>query len=54
MQHVRKILQALKEADLQIKSEKNEFHVQNMQFLEFIITNEELKMNSKKIKAVIS
>ena len=54
VQHVRKILQALKKADLQIKREKSEFHVQNMQFLEFIIINEELKMNSKKIKAVIN
>ena len=54
MQHVRKILQALKKADLRIKREKSEFHVQSVSFLEFIITNEELKMNSKKVKAVIS
>lgn len=38
VQHVIKILQALKEADLRIKSGKNEFHVQSVQFLEFIVT----------------
>ena len=54
MQHVCKILQVLKETDLRIKSKKSEFHVQNMQFLEFIVTNKELKINSKKIEAVIS
>ena len=54
MQHVRKILQVLKEADLRIKSSKNEFHVQNVQFLEFIITFQELRINFKKIEAVIT
>ena len=54
MQHVQKILQVLKETDLRIKSDKNEFHVQNMQFLEFIFTSQRLKINFKKIKAVIS
>ena len=52
MQHVHKILQALKEADLRIKSGKSEFHVQSVQFLEFIITSRELRMNFKKIEAV--
>ena len=54
VQHVRKILQVLKEADLRIKSDKSEFHVQNMQFLDFIITSQKLKMNLKKIEAVTS
>ena len=52
VKHVRKVLQALKEADLRIKSEKSEFHVQSVQFLEFIVTSQELRMNSKKIEAV--
>ena len=54
MQHVRKVLQTLKEADLRIKSDKSEFHVQSMQFLGFIITFQELRMNFKKIEAVIA
>ena len=53
MQHVRKILQALKKTDLRIKSEKNKFHVQNVQFLGFIITFQKLRMNLRKIEAVI-
>ena len=52
VQHVRKVLQALKKADLRIKSSKSEFHVQNVQFLEFIITSRRLRMNLKKIEAV--
>ena len=54
MQHVRKILQTLKKADLRIKSDKSEFHVQSVQFLEFIITFQRLRMNFKKIEAVTS
>ncbi len=54
VQHVRKILQTLKKVDLRIKSEKSEFHVQNVQFLKFIITSQSLKMNSKKIEAVMT
>ncbi len=52
VQHVKKVLQTLKEADLRIKSEKSEFHVQSVQFLRFIVTSQSLRMNSKKIKAV--
>ena len=53
MQHVRKVLQVLKEVDLQIKRKKSEFYVQNVSFLEFIITNKELRMNSKKVKLLL-
>jgi len=52
VQHVRKVLQTLKEADLRIKSEKSEFHVQSIEFLKFIITSQSLRMNLKKIEAV--
>jgi len=52
VQHVKKILQTLKKVDLCIKSEKSEFHVQSVQFLRFIVTSQNLRMNLKKIKAV--
>ncbi len=52
MQHVRKVLQTLKKVDLRIKSGKSEFHVQSVQFLRFIITSQNLRMNLKKIEAV--
>jgi len=52
VQHVRKVLQTLKKVDLRIKSEKSEFHVQSVRFLKFIVTSQNLRMNSKKIEAV--
>ena len=54
MRHVRKILQALKKADFWIKRKKSEFYVQSVSFLEFIIMNKELRINLKKVEAVIN
>ena len=54
MQHVKKVLQTLKKVDLCIKSEKSEFHVQSVQFLRFIIMSQSLRMNSKKIKVIMT
>ncbi len=52
-QHVRLILNRLQEADLQIDINKCEFHVQKTIFLELLISIEELKMNSRKMQAVV-
>jgi len=52
-QHVRLILNRLWEADLQIDINKCEFHVQKTIFLELLISIEELKINSRKMQAVI-
>ncbi len=52
-QHVRLILNRLREADLQIDINKCEFHVQKTIFLELLISIEELKMNSRKMQAVV-
>ncbi len=52
-QHVRLILNKLREADLQIDINKCKFHVQKTIFLELLISIEELKMNSWKIQTVI-
>ncbi len=57
VQHVKKILQTLKKVDLRIKSGKSEFHVQNVQnvqFLRFIVMSQSLRMNSKKIEVVMT
>ena len=54
VQHVHKILQTLKKTDLRIKSDKNKFHVQSVQFFEFIIMFQKLRMNFKKIEVVTS
>ncbi len=52
-QHVRLILNKLWEADLQININKCEFHVQKTIFLELLISIERLKMNSRKMQAVV-
>src|SRR5204863_6385516 len=51
--HVKKVLRKLQKKNLYLKSKKYEFHKQQVKYLEYIITTEELKMNSKKIKTVI-
>ncbi len=51
--HVRLILNRLREADLQIDINKCEFHVQKIIFLELLMSIERLKMNSRKIQAVV-
>ncbi len=52
-QHVRLILNRLREADLQIDINKCEFHVQKIIFLKLLMSIEKLKMNSRKIQAVV-
>ncbi len=52
-QHVQLILNRLREADLQIDINKCEFHVQKTIFLELLISIKELKMNSRKMQAVV-
>jgi len=51
--HVRLILNRLREADLQIDIDKCEFHVQKTTFLELLMSIERLKMNSRKMQAVV-
>ncbi len=51
--HVQLILNRLREADLQVNINKCEFHVQKTIFLELLISIEELKMNSRKMQAVV-
>ncbi len=52
-QHVWLILNRLWEADLQMNINKCKFYVQEIIFLELLIFIEELKMNSRKIQAVV-
>ncbi len=52
-QHVWLILNRLREADLQIDIDKCKFHVQKIIFLELLMSIERLKMNSRKIQAVV-
>src|SRR5204863_864927 len=51
--HIKKILKKLQEKNFYLKLKKCEFHKQQVEYLEHIITTEELEMNLKKIKTVI-
>ncbi len=51
--HVRLILNRLREAGLQMNINKCEFHVQEIIFLELLMSIERLKMNPRKVQAVV-
>jgi len=51
--HVRLVLHRLREADLQMNINKCEFHVQKIFFLKLLLFIEELKMNFRKVQAVV-
>jgi hypothetical protein len=53
IQHVRKILQRLREANIQTDVNKCEFHIIETKFLRMIIDRDEIKMNFEKIKAIV-
>jgi hypothetical protein len=53
VQHVRKILQRLREVDIQKDVNKCEFHTTETKYLEMIINRNEIRMNSEKIKAIV-
>jgi hypothetical protein len=53
IQHVRKILQRLRETNIQADVDKCEFHITETKFLEMIVRRDEIKMNSEKVKTII-
>ncbi len=50
IKHVKKILQRLRDADLQADIDKCEFSVHEIKYLEFIVDRDEIRMNSEKIE----
>ena len=50
--HMRQILNALKKADLRIMSEKSQFYQTEIEFLSYIITDYEIKINSEKVRII--
>jgi hypothetical protein len=52
-EHVRKVLERLQEAGLFLKPSKCEFHVQEVEFLGFIIGIEGVKMDPAKVESVM-
>jgi len=53
-QHVKMILDCLQDADLQIDIWKCEFNVEETVFLEIIVSEQDLCMNSIKVKAIVN
>ncbi len=53
-QHVKIILDRLRDTDLQINIQKCEFNVEETVFLEVIVSEQDLHMNSIKVKAIIN
>jgi hypothetical protein len=52
--HVRKVLQRLREIELQANIDKCEFYVFETKFLDLIVERDEVRMNSAKIQLVSS
>ena len=52
-EHVRKVLQKLREAGIQADIDKCEFHKLKTKFLGVIVGRDEIKMDSKKIQAIV-
>ncbi len=49
----KKILQRLRETNIQADVDKCEFHITETKFLDMIMRRDEIKMNLEKIKAII-
>src|SRR5215213_7030151 len=52
-QHVRQVLKVLEVSDLHLKLEKCEFHKQQVTYLEFIVSNKEIVMDSTKVECIV-
>jgi hypothetical protein len=53
IQHVRKILQRLRETNIQADVDKCEFHITETKFLRMIVKRDEIKMNSEKVRTIM-
>jgi hypothetical protein len=53
IEHVKKILQRLRDADLQANIDKCEFSIHEIKYLELIVDRNEIKMNSEKIETIL-
>ncbi len=51
--HVKKILQRLRDANLQTDINKCEFSIHEIKYLDLIVKRDEIKMNSKKIEIIL-
>ena len=52
IKHVKMVLEALKQKNLKIKTEKCKFHVKRITFLGFIITPGNIQMETTKVDSI--
>jgi amino acid permease len=50
--HVFKVLECLNKRNLHLKLKKCEFHQKEINFLEFVVRRYEVRINSKKLRAI--
>jgi hypothetical protein len=53
VKHVKKILQRLRDADLQIDIDKCEFSIHEIKYFDLIVDRDEIRMNSEKIETIL-
>jgi predicted methyltransferase len=53
IQHLRKILQRLREANIQVDLNKCEFHTTETKFQKMIIDRDDIKMNLEEIREIV-
>ncbi len=53
IKHVKKILQRLRETNIQVDVKKCEFHITETKFLDMIVKRDDIKLNFDKIKTII-
>ncbi len=53
IQHVKKMLQRLRETNIQVDVNKCEFHTIETKFLSMIVRRDDIKMNFEKVKTII-
>jgi hypothetical protein len=53
IKHVKKILQRLRDADLQANIDKCEFSIHEIKYFELIVDHNEIRMNSEKIETIL-
>ena len=53
LQHMRKVLEALRQAGLKLKLEKCEFAKKQLKYLKFIVRKFGIKLNPEKVRAIV-
>ena len=49
-----KVFEALRQARLRVKMEKSVFHIQEVDFFEYVITSEKIAMKREKFDIIVS